>query len=246
MGVDDGVIGLERAVGEAGGRGGHGVYSINSDQTDQLCRESIPYTSEMPLESASTFAYPVFLDLHDMDVLVVGGGRIGARKAEGLAAAGARVRLVAADVSEHVDATTIADLRPRAFESTDLDGIRLVVTATGDEHVDATISAVARDRGIWTNAADQPVDCEFILPAIARRGRVTIAVSTDGASPALARELRNVIDEFLTDEIGTLAEALAAERSEVQASGASTEDIDWTERVRRGIAEALGGRSLAP
>jgi siroheme synthase-like protein len=200
----------------------------------------------MPRESASTFAYPVFLDLHDMNVLVVGGGRIGARKAEGLSAAGARVRLVATDVSEHVDAATIDDLRPRAFEAIDLDGIRLVVTATGDEQVDAAISAEARARGIWTNAADQPVDCEFILPAIARRGRVTIAVSTDGASPALARELRNLIDEFLTDEIGTLAETLAAERAAVQASGASTEDIDWTERVRRGIAEALRGPSLAP
>jgi siroheme synthase-like protein len=200
----------------------------------------------MSLGPASTFAYPVFLDLHDVPVLVVGGGRIGARKAEGLAAAGARVRLVATNVSEHVDTSTIDDLRPRSFQPDDLDGIRLVVTATGDERVDASVSAQARTRGIWTNAADQPVDCGFILPAIARRGRVAVAVSTDGASPALARELRNVIDELLTDEIGTLAETLAAERSAVQASGASTEDIDWTERVRRGIGEALAGRSLAP
>lgn len=194
----------------------------------------------------ATFAYPVFLDLHDVPVLVVGGGRIGARKSEGLAAAGARVRLVATEVSGYVDTSTIDDLRPRAFQPDDLDGMRLVVTATGDEQVDAAISALARDRGIWTNAADQPIDCEFILPAIARRGRVSVAVSTDGASPALARELRNVIDEFLTDEIGELAETLAAERAAVQASGASTEDIDWTERVRRGIAEATAGRSLAP
>jgi siroheme synthase-like protein len=156
------------------------------------------------------------------------------------------VRLVAVDVSEHVDRPAIDDLRARAFEPADLDGVRLVVTATGDEQVDATISAQARSRGVWTNAADQPVDCEFILPAIARRGRVTVAVSTDGASPALARELRNVIDEFLTDEIGVLAETLAAERAAVQSSGASTEDVDWTERVRRGIAEAIAGRSLSP
>ena len=200
----------------------------------------------MALGPASTFAYPVFLDLHDVPVLVVGGGRIGARKAEGLAAAGARVRVVAASVSEHVDASIIDDLRVRAFQPDDLEGIRLVVTATGDESVDASVAAQARARGIWTNAADQPVDCEFILPAIARRGRVSVAVSTDGASPALARELRNVIDEFLTDGIGALAETLAAERSAVQASGASTEDIDWTERVRRGISEALAGHSLAP
>jgi siroheme synthase-like protein len=200
----------------------------------------------MASEPASTFAYPVFLDLHDVPVLVVGGGRIGARKAEGLAAAGARVRLVATHVSEHVDASTLDEVRSRAFEPTDLDGMRLVVTATGDEEVDRSISAEARSRDIWTNAADQPVDCEFILPAIARRGRVTVAVSTDGASPALARELRNVIDEFLTDEIGSLAETLAAERAAVQASGESTEDVDWTERVRRGIAEAVAGRSLSP
>jgi len=196
--------------------------------------------------TAPTFAYPVILDLHDVPVLVVGGGRIGARKAEGLAAAGAKVRLVATNVSEHVDAAIIDDLRPRSFRPDDLDGVRLVVTATGDERVDSSIATQARASGIWTNAADQPVDCEFILPAIARRGRVTIAVSTDGASPALARELRNVIDELLTDEIGALAETLAAERSAVQASGASTEDIDWTDRVRRGISEALAGRSLAP
>ena len=200
----------------------------------------------MALEPASTFAYPVFLDLHDVSVLVVGGGRIGARKAAGLADAGARVRLVATDVSEHVEPARYEEVRARPFEPADLDGVRLVVTATGDEDVDAAISAAARARAIWTNAADQPVDCEFILPAIARRGRVTVAVSTDGASPALARELRNVIDEFLTDEIGRLAEELAAERAAVQASGVSTEDVDWTQRVRRGIADAVAGRSLWP
>jgi siroheme synthase-like protein len=200
----------------------------------------------MALEPASTFGYPVFLDLHRVPVLVVGGGRIGARKADGLVAAGALVRLVATEVSGYVERSKFDDIRERAFEPSDLDGMRLVVTATGDETVDASISATARSRGIWTNAADQPVDCEFILPAIARRGRVTVAVSTDGASPALARELRNVIDEFLTDEIGTLAESLAAERAAVQASGASTEDIDWTQRVRTGIAEAVAGRSLTP
>jgi siroheme synthase-like protein len=200
----------------------------------------------MALEPVSTFAYPVFLDLHDVPVLVVGGGPIGARKAEGLAAAGASVRLVATDVSEHVDVSRIDDLRARPFEPADLDGVRLVVAATGVHDVDADISAQARSMGIWTNAADQPVDCEFILPAIARRGRVTVAVSTDGASPALARELRNVIDAFLTEEIGALAEVLAAERAAVQADGRSTEDVDWTERVRRGIAEALAGRSVGP
>lgn len=195
---------------------------------------------------APQFAYPVSLDLHDVMVLVVGGGRIGARKAAGLAAAGAQVRLVATVVSEHVMRDELLEVRERTFAGEDLDDVRLVVTATGDEATDAMVSAAARARGIWVNAADQPVDCEFILPAIARRGRVTIAVSTDGASPALARELRNVIDELLTDDIAALAEALAAERAAIQVQGTSTEDVDWTARVRSGIAAALAGRSLAP
>lgn len=190
------------------------------------------------------FAYPVILDLHDVAVLVVGGGRIGARKAEGLAAAGALVTVVAIEASVHLDGVAIAELRERAFEPADLDGVRLVVTATGDADVDAIVSAIARERGIWTNAADQPADCEFILPAIARTGRVTVAVSTDGASPALARELRNLVAELLTEELGALAEELAAERLAVQRGGASTEDIDWTARVRAGISAAIG--SLAP
>jgi siroheme synthase-like protein len=186
------------------------------------------------------------LDVHDVLVLVVGGGRIGARKAEGLAAAGARVRLVATAVSGHVDGLGLAEVRERPFAEADLDDVRLVVTATGDALTDATISAAARARGIWTNAADQPIDCGFILPAIARTGRVSVAVSTDGASPALARELRNIIAEFLTPELGDLAEQLALERAAVQADGGSTEDIDWTKRVRDAIAEATGGRSLPP
>jgi siroheme synthase-like protein len=156
------------------------------------------------------------------------------------------VRLVAREVSEYVAAAGVADVRERAFEVADLDDMRLVVTATGDAAVDAEVSAVARARGIWTNAADQPIDCEFILPAVARVGRVTVAVSTDGASPALARELRNLLAEWLTDDLARLAEQLAAERAAVRARGESTEDIDWTERVRAGISEALGGRSLAP
>jgi len=195
---------------------------------------------------APRFAYPVNLDLHDVPVLVVGAGRIGARKAEGLVAAGARVRLVATEVSEHIDGIDVAEVRTGHFESADLDGVRLVVTATGHADVDAEVSRMARARGLWTNAADQPDDCDFILPAIARVGRVTVAVSTDGASPALARELRTVIAESLSDDLATLAEQLSDERAAVKARGESTEHIDWTERVRTGIAETVRGPSLAP
>jgi siroheme synthase-like protein len=177
------------------------------------------------------FSYPVFVDLHDVPVVVVGGGRIGARKVEGLAAAGASIRLVAGSVSEHVDLSSVADLRRRNFVPDDLDGARLVITATGDRLVDATVAAEARGRGVWVNAADQPVDCDFILPAIARAGRVTGAISTDGASPALAGWLRDRLAELLTERVARLADELATERAAVRAGGGSTEDIDWVARI---------------
>ncbi|WP_040494661.1 precorrin-2 dehydrogenase/sirohydrochlorin ferrochelatase family protein [Ilumatobacter nonamiensis] len=182
--------------------------------------------------SRARFSYPVFLDLDGVLVLVVGGGRIGARKAAGLISAGARVRLVATEVSAHVDRDRIVDLREHPFESADLDEIRLVITATGDHDVDQAISAAARERGIWTNAADQPVDCEFILPAITRVGRVTGAISTDGASPALAGYLRDRLAEILDDRVAEVADILASERRAVQEAGGSTEDIDWKPRLR--------------
>ncbi|MEO1057470.1 MAG: bifunctional precorrin-2 dehydrogenase/sirohydrochlorin ferrochelatase [Actinomycetota bacterium] len=192
------------------------------------------------MTATARFSYPICLDLDDVLVLVVGGGRIGARKADALVAGGARVRLVAAEVSEHVDQATMHEVRSRAFEPGDLDEVRLVITATGDVATDAEISAAARARGIWTNAADQPVDCEFILPAIARSGRVSAAVSTDGASPALARYLRDRIAELLTDEVAAFAEELAQARRDHQAAGGSTEDVDWMPRIRARLDDVLG------
>ncbi len=193
--------------------------------------------------SDSRFAYPVFLDLHAVPVLVVGGGRIGWRKASGLLAAGATVRLVATEVSHHVDRGVIeeagGEVLECSFDHDHLAGMRLVVTATGDIETDATISAAARQQGIWTNAADQPVDCEFILPAITRSGRVTGAISTDGASPALAGYLRDRLAEVLTPEVAFIADTLAAERAAVQAAGGSTEDIDWRPRIAELFAESV-------
>ena len=178
-----------------------------------------------------SFPYPVFLDLQDVAVLVVGAGPIAARKVAGLVAAGARVRVVAPDVSADLDRGAIVELRQRSYEPVDLDGMRLVVTATGDAAVDAAVAADATAVGIWVNAADQPADCSFILPAVARNGPLAIAVSTGGASPALARRLRDRAGELLTDDVVALAADLAAQRAAVRAGGGSTEDVDWSAAI---------------
>lgn len=173
------------------------------------------------------FGYPVVLDLTGVPVLVVGAGPVGARKVAGLAQAGAKVTVVARAVSDALDVDLVERLEIRPFEPTDLAGARLVVTATGDAATDAGVAAAATAAGIWVNAADQPADCSFILPAVARHGRLSIAVSTDGSSPALARRLRDHAGTLLGDEAVALAQDLAARRAEVRAGGGSTEAIDW-------------------
>lgn len=199
---------------------------------------------------ASRFGYPVMLDVGDVAVLVVGAGPIGARKAAGLLAAGARVTVVAPEVGADVAQMAVAGhvvVRRRPFEHGDLDGVRLVVTATGDAVVDATVSTAATAAGLWVNAADQPADCTFALPAVARVGRVTIAVGTDGASPALAQRLRDRAAGLLTDEVAALADQLATERAAVRAAGGSTEDHDWApdiDPVVAPVAPPFGPREI--
>lgn len=179
-------------------------------------------------DSSEPVGYPVVLDLRGVDVLVVGAGRIAARKVAGLVAAGARVRVVAPEVSAALDRAAVVELRLRRYEPSDLDGVRLVMVATGDPEVDAAVAADATAAGLWVNAADRPEHCSFILPAIARNGPLSIAVSTGGASPALARRLRDRAAELLGDAVVALAAELAGRRAAVRAAGGSTEDVDWS------------------
>jgi precorrin-2 dehydrogenase / sirohydrochlorin ferrochelatase len=186
-----------------------------------------------------TFAFPVFLGLVDVPVLVVGGGPIGRRKALGLVAAGARVTVVAPDIVEGL-ADEVAEVRQRPYIPSDLDGHRLAITATGIVEVDAAVSADAQARGMQVNSADDPQRCTFILPAVARRGRVSIAVSTDGTAPALASWLRDRIAEYVDSiaDIGAVAADLQAQRDDLHRNGVSTEDIDWRPRIAEAIASA--------
>ena len=176
------------------------------------------------------FDYPVFLDLTGLPVLVVGGGPVALRKATGLFEAGAAVTVVAPDVVDGV--AEIATVERRAYATDDLTGMRLVFTATDDPAVNAQVAADARAAGVFVNSADDPDNCTFILPAIARRGSLTVAVSTGGVSPALASRLRDEIAAtHLTAEVEAAAIDLGRQRAKIHADGASTEDIDWTERI---------------
>ena len=183
---------------------------------------------------AARFDYPVVLDLHGVNVLVVGAGPVAARKVSGLAAAGAVVRVVAPDVSGAMEGEVAAGhveaLSRRPFRPSDLEGVRLVVTATGTD-TDHEVATAATGAGIWVNAADRPGDCSFILPAVARNGSVSIAVSTDGTSPALAQRLRDEAGGLLSDDVVALAERLALQRASMKEQGRSTEQHDWSAQI---------------
>ena len=183
------------------------------------------------------FDYPIMLDLSGVEVLVVGGGMVAHRKIEGLLRAGAKVTVVAQSAIDSIRSMPVL-LVVRGYEPADLDDVLLVITATDDPAVNASVSADAIARGIWVNSADDPANCTFTLPAVARDGAVTVAVSTGGASPALASHLRGEIEDWL-GQIGAAdaAVALAAQRRELQADGVSTESIDWSDRVRTALRQ---------
>ena len=170
--------------------------------------------------------YPVQLILSDAPVLVVGGGVVAARKAAGLIAAGAAVTMVAPTFSAEAEALP-AKWERRTYLAGEAAAYRLVVTATDDPEVNALVAADATAANVFVNSADDPENCTFTLPAISRRGPVTVAVATDGTSPLLAQALRDRFAALLDDDVLALAADLAALRTEIQESGRSTEDIDW-------------------
>lgn len=174
--------------------------------------------------------YPVGLTLTGRRCLVIGGGRVAARKVAGLAAAGAEVHVVAPDVNDDVRRLATA-VRRREFRPGDCIGYRLVFTATGDESVDAAVSADAEAAGAWVNACDRPALCSVLLPAVLRHDPITVAVNTGGASPSLAGWLRDRIAEVVTERHAEVARLLASERAALHAEGASTEGIDWRQRI---------------
>jgi siroheme synthase-like protein len=181
------------------------------------------------------FDYPIMLDLTDVPVLVVGGGRVAQRKVEGLLRARADVTVVAPRIDDGVRALPVR-LVERTYEPSDLDHVRLVITATDEAAVNAAVSADATRRGIWVNSADDPANCTFTLPAVARDGEVTVAVATGGASPALASHLRGEIEAWLGEiGAGDAALTLGQQRNEMHANGDSTESIDWSDRVRAAL-----------
>jgi len=107
----------------------------------------------------------------------------------------------------------------------------LVMAATDDGSVNTRVTEDCRRQGTWINSADDPPNCDFILPSVIRRGRVTLAASTAGASPALARRLREELEAFMGDDLAGLADLLADVRADLQAAHIGVPASAWQQAI---------------
>ena len=179
--------------------------------------------------------YPLLVELHGRPCVVIGGGVVGERKVEGLLAVGADITLVSPDLTPGLRALSeSARIRhvARPYRHGDLAGAALAFTALDDAATTAAVAAEARERAVWLNAADDPAHCSFILPAVVRRGALTVAVASGGATPALTRALRDHLEASLGPEWATLAELAAEARRELRAAGRAADGGTW----RRALA----------
>ena len=164
--------------------------------------------------------YPLFALIEDRPCLVVGGGAVGERKVRDLMAAGARVTVVSRELTPgltELAAQGKIHFIQGDFTASHLEGMTLVVGATDDQEVNRQVSAAAQARGLFVNIVDAPELCTFIVPAQVRRGPLTLAISTGGASPALARKVREELEQQFGPDYGRYLRVLQAVRERVLA-----------------------------
>jgi len=188
--------------------------------------------------------YPVFLDLAGRLVVVIGGGVIAQGKVAGLLAAAARVRLIAPTLTDELHTLARAgrvDYLARPYAPGDLAGADLVIGATNDRAVNAQIWQDATEAHIWVNVVDDPPHCTFIAPSVARRGDLTVAVSTGGKAPVLAVRVREQIEALLGDEHAHFLELAGRLRAPMAERHPGFEDRKrlWYEIVDSEVLAAL-------
>lgn len=182
--------------------------------------------------------YPLFMLLDGAPVLVVGGGYVAARKVEALLEAGAQVKVVTIEADQELKdlaANGSIHLELRPYENGEAARYILTIASTDNPGVNTQIANDSRGAGKLVNIVDKPALCNFIVPSVIRRGDLTVAISTGGASPALSRRLREKLEKDLPANAAELLALMAELRSKVSAS---TADLDERKRI---LTEAVNG-----
>lgn len=187
--------------------------------------------------------YPVFLDIAGRPAVVIGGGEVALRKVEGLLDAGAQVTVVSPALHPGLKALLAAGRArhiAREYRPGDLDGQVLAIVGTDDPSVNAEVASAGKQRGVWVNAVDDPANCDFIMPSIVQRGNIILAASTSAGSPAMARKLREDLEEFLTEDYALMLDLVARVRQELRDRGVTVEPDVWNAALDAEVKRLLG------
>jgi siroheme synthase-like protein len=174
------------------------------------------------MDSQGNLLFPVFLRLDQLRLLVVGGGAVGTEKTMAIfnSSPNAHVRLVAPEIRAEIKtlASSGVDLKLyyKPFEESDLEGIDLVIIATSNHELNLSVREATRRRGIITNVADTPNECDFYLGSIVKKGDLKIAISTNGKSPTFAKRIREMFEEILPSGIQEILDNLTKIREKLK------------------------------
>ena len=174
--------------------------------------------------------YPVYLNLAGKRCVVLGGGKTAVGKIPNLLDAGARLTVISPETTREIQEEAQQghlEWLAREYQAGDLEGAFLAIAATNVRRVNQAIFREAERCGVVLNVVDDPSLCTFIAPAIVKRGPVTLAISTSGTSPALARKLRECLSNDRELEWADLAGVLSRARSEVKRGGAAVASDRW-------------------
>jgi len=171
--------------------------------------------------------YPIFVDLRDQDVVVVGGGEVAERKIKNLLTQGCRIFISSPRLTpylkELVECGTLRLIDPDSLDES-LDTVFMVIAATDDPALNSRIASKAKERSILVNSVDQPRDCTFIMPSVVKAGALQIAISTGGKSPALAKKIRCELEDTFGPEYSLFVELLGIIRRELLSKGKPSSD----------------------
>lgn len=178
--------------------------------------------------------YPIFLNVDGKKCVVVGGGKVAFRRVKMLLGCGAKVTVISPTL--HPDLIRLIEERAihlieRDYEPGDLSGAAVVIAATDAEEINRSIAHEAKKRGILVNVVDDPRGSDYIVPSFLRRGDLTIAISTGGSSPALARKIRTKLEQDFGEEYALLLSLIGEVRSTVKEKGIIVGEEAWQEAL---------------
>jgi len=178
--------------------------------------------------------YPIFLKISGKRCVVVGGGQVALRKVRTLLEHGASVAVISSDLCSEMnklaDSGEIGVLQ-RSYQPGDLQDAVIAIAATNDTNTNLEVAKEARRKAVLVNMVDDPKDSDFIAPSYIRRGDVTIAISTGGRSPALARKIRTKLEGDFGDEYAPLALLINEVRAEVKRQRIKVNGKAWQEAL---------------